>query len=203
MTIARLWALGSWLLLLCPPAVGATQTRRTAAALPRVDVENYALDVVLHPDQHELTAAARITFRALERTDTVIFEISENLSVRKVLDENGVEILFGQEEAGPGLLSLHLAAPLAADQQATVRVEYEAGFDRDRYSRYYTRDEGSAYIGPEGSYLLYPSKWFPVNNPLVDRATATVEVTVPLGMIAVGPGEQLPVVTRGITEKFG
>lgn len=199
----RIRALGSWLLLLCLPAASAAQARRAAAALPRIDVENYALDVNLKPDQHELTAAAKITLRALERTETVVFEISENLSVRRIVDEKGVEILFGQEEAGPGLLSLHFAAPLDPDERVTVTVEYEGGFDRDRYSRNYTRDEGAAYIGPEGSYLLYAAKWFPVHDPMVDRATATVEVTVPLGSIAVGPGVQLPVVTRGISEKFG
>lgn len=203
MKLARLGALGSWLLLLCLPAASAAQIRRAAASLPRIDVENYALDVKLEPDQHELAATARITFRALERTETVVFEISENLSVRRIVDEKGVEILFAQEEAGPGLLSLHFAAPLNQDQRTTVSVEYQGGFDRDRYSRNYTRDESTAYIGPEGSYLLYAAKWFPVHDPMIDRATATVEVTVPLGMIAVGPGGQLPVVTRGITEKFG
>lgn len=179
------------------------QARRPAAAIPRIDVEDYKLDVTLNPEEHEFTGTARITFRPLEKTETAVFEVSENLSIQKVLDDKGTEVLFGQEEAGPGLLSLHFAAPLAPQQSFTVSIEYSGGFDRDRYSRNYTRDESVAYIGPEGSYLLYPSKWLPISGFLVDRATSTLEVTAPLGTIAIGPGVQLPVVTKGITEKFG
>jgi tetratricopeptide (TPR) repeat protein len=203
MKISHCRVLGLCVLLVCLGAGAGAQTRRAPASLPKIDVENYALDVTLKPDDHELTATAKITFKALEQTDTVLFEISENLSIQKIVDETGVEVLFGQEEAGPGLLSVHFARPLNPDQRVTITVEYEAGFDRDRYTRNYTRDESTAYIGPEGSYLIYPAKWFPVNDFLVDRAAATVEITVPLGMTAIGPGEQLPVVTKGINEKFG
>jgi hypothetical protein len=66
----------------------------------------------------------------------------------------------------------------------------------------YTKDENSAHIGMEGTYLMYTAKWFPINRFLSDRATATLEVTVPLGMTVIGPGTQLPVVTKGITETF-
>lgn len=189
------------LLGLVPEAIA--QGGRGRMPIPRIDVLDYSLDVTLIPEEHELQAVARMVFRPLERTETVLLEISENLSIRRVLDAAGVEILFRQDELGPGLLSLHFATPLEVKQDVTVTVEYEGGFDRDRYSRNYTRDESTAYIGLEGSYLLYAAKWFPINDFLVDRATATIEVTVPLGLTAVGPGEQLPVVTRGITEKFG
>src|SRR5436190_1880851 len=83
------------------------------------------------------------------------------------------------------------------------KIEYSGGFDKDRYSRNFTRDETSAYIGPEGIYLLYSAKWFPINKFLVDRATADVDITAPLGFTVVGPGVQLPVTTKGITESFG
>jgi tetratricopeptide (TPR) repeat protein len=85
----------------------------------------------------------------------------------------------------------------------TITVQYQGGFDRDRYSRLYSRDENSAYIGMEGTYLMYSAKWFPINQFLANRATATIEVTVPLGLTAIGPGTQLPVVTKGINEVFG
>ena len=197
---------GVWLGLLfiaLMPARIFPQARRTTPAVPKIDVENYALDVTLTPAEHEMQASARIRFKALEKTDMVMFEISENLSVQKVLDAEGVEVLFAQDEVGPGILSLHFAKTMEAGESATVTVEYEGGFDRDRFSRNYVRDETTAYVGPEDGYLLYAAKWFPLNNFLVDRATATVEVTVPLGLSVIGPGEQLPVVTKGITEKFG
>ena len=96
-----------------------------------------------------------------------------------------------------------LQSPLLRGPGRQSEIAYQGGFDRDRFSRMYTRDENGAYIGMEGTYLMYSAKWFPVNRFLVDRATATVEVTVPLGMTVIGPGMQLPVVTKGITETFG
>lgn len=194
-------------LLLCLLAAGTatvaySQARRTPSSVPRIDVENYAISVELNPEAHELKAVAAITLTAIETTDVALFQISENLSIQRVLDPAGIEIEFGQDESGPGQLAIHFSRPLAAGARTTIKVEYTGGFDRDRFSRAYSRDESSAYIGMEGSYLLYPSKWFPVNRFLEDRATASVSVTVPLGFIVVGPGNPKPVVTRGITETF-
>ena len=47
------------------------------------------------------------------------------------------------------------------------------------------------------------AKWVPINRFLADRAPVTLEVTVPLGMTVIGPGTQLPVITKGINEIFG
>jgi aminopeptidase N len=194
--------------LLCLLLAGAvssapSQGRRPPSSAPKIDVANYVLQVNLNPEAHELKAVAAITFRAVETTDVVLFQISENLSVQRILDPAGIEIEFGQDESGPGQLTVRFSKPILAGASTTIKVEYTGGFDRDRYSRLYTRDESSAYIGVEGSYLLYAAKWFPINRFLEDRAAATVEVTVPLGFIVIGPGTQKPVITKGITETFG
>ncbi len=191
------------LLFACTAAAAFPQGRRAQSSVPRIDVENYDIQVTLNPEAHELKAVAAITLKALETTDVALLQISENLSVQRILDPAGIEIEFGQDESGPGQLSVRFSKPIAAGTSTTIKVEYTGGFDRDRYSRSYTRDESSAYIGMEGSYLLYSSKWFPANRFLEDRATATVEVTVPLGFIVVGAGTSKPVITRGISESFG
>ena len=193
----------SGLIILSMIPAAFSQAKRASSAAPRIEVENYAIQATLAPESHELKATAAITFMPLEATDVVLFEISENLSIQKVLDSNGVELEFGQDETGPGQLAVRYSKPIPSATSQTIKVEYSGGFDRDRYSRLYTRDESSAYIGMEGTYLLYAAKWFPVNKYLVDRATATVEITVPLGFTVVGPGTQLPVVTKGISETFG
>jgi aminopeptidase N len=179
------------------------QGRRQASALPQINIENYNLQLTLDPDPHELKAVAAVTFRAIESTDVVVFQLSENLSVVKITDLQGANLDFTQDEPGPGNVAIHFRKQIGAGESVTVKVEYDGGFDLDRFSRNYTRDESSAYIGLEGSYLLYPAKWFPVNRLFVDRPTATVEVTVPLGMTAVGPGTQMPIVTNFTTETFG
>ena len=190
------------LLLFLTATFVSPQARRPPSSAPKIDVEKYVTQVTLNPEAHELAATVAITFRPLEETAVVVFEVSENVSVQKVLDAGGVELEFGQDEVGPGLLAVRFSKPLPSDQSLTVKVEYTGGFDRDRYSRLYTRDETSAYIGPEGTYLLYSSKWFPTGKFLSDRSQVTVEATVPLGTTVIGPGKQLPVITKGITETF-
>jgi tetratricopeptide (TPR) repeat protein len=182
---------------------GYGQSRKSSAPIPQVDMRNYKIEVSLLPDSHELKAAATLTFMPFESASRVIFELSENLSVKKVLNSEGGQLEFGQDEVGPGLLSVHFNKPLASGSNVTIRIEYEGGFDRDRYSRIYTRDEGSAYIGMEGTYLMYSSKWIPINQFLVSKAAETLEVTVPLGLTVIGSGTQLPVITKGINETFG
>ena len=179
------------------------QTKRSASAPPRIDILNYKIEVNLTPDAHELKAAATIDLKALEAAEFVVFEFSENLSVQKVLNSEKVELEFGQNEIGPGLLSVRFPRTLSSGAEVKIRIEYQGGFDRDRFSRIFTRDESSAYIGMEGTYLMYSAKWLPINRFLADRATGTIEVTVPLGMTAIGPGAQRPVLTKGINETFG
>ena len=178
------------------------QARRAAAKMPEIDVENYAIQATLNPDAHEVKATAAITFKPVEGTEIVVFELSENLSIQKITNEAGVELEFSQDESGPGVVSVRFPQALSPGSATTIKVEYSGGFDQDRYSRFFARDQSSAYVGQEGTYLLYSAKWFPVSKFLVDRATATVEVTVPLGITVVGPGTQQPVVTKGITETF-
>ena len=179
------------------------QARRQASSLPRIRIESYNVKLELDPALHEMKVVAGITVQALETTDIIVLEISENLSVNRITDLQGGSIDFGQDETGPGELAIHLSKTLAAGESTTLKAEYSGGFDLDRYSRNFTKDESAAYIGMEGSYLLYQSKWLPVGKLFTDRPTASVEVTVPLGMTAVGPGTPLPIVTRETAETFG
>ncbi len=190
------------LFLLSMATSALPQARRPPSAVPKIEVEKYVTQVTLNPEAHEFAAFVAISFKPLEETAVVVFEISENVSVQKVVDAGGVELEFGQDEAGPGLLAVRFARPLQAGKSLTIKVECTGGFDRDRYSRFYTRDETSGYIGPDGSYLLYSSKWFPIAKFLASRTPATIEATVPLGTTVIGAGKQLPVVTKGITEMF-
>jgi len=178
------------------------QRGRDSYPRPLIDVEQYRIEATLLPDTHELEAAATIDFRSVEATDLVVLELNENMWVQRVLDAEGIELEFEDGALGPGLLSVIFSPPLEAGVDVTIRVEYKGGFDRDRFSRMYSRDESSAYIGMEGSYLMYGAKWTPVDRFTASRAKTTLEVTVPLGMTVIGPGTQQPVITKGVSETF-
>jgi tetratricopeptide (TPR) repeat protein len=179
------------------------QARRPASAPPQISVESYNLQVTLDPDPHEMKAVAAVKFKVVQTTGVVVFQMSENLSVLKATDGNGKDLDFSQDDPGPGSIAIRFPAQLNAGESVTVKIEYNGGFDLDRYSRNFSRDAAMAYIGVEGSYLLYPARWFPVNKLYADRPVVTLEVTVPLGMTAVGPGNAKPIVTRDVTEVFG
>ncbi len=187
--------------VICPMTF--SQTSGILSSAPEIDVLDYKIEVNLAPDSHELSAVATVVFKPLEDTDVAIFELSENLWVQKVVNEEGIELEFGQDEIAPGYLSVYFDPVLSSGESVTIRFEYQGGFDRDRFSRIYSRDDSSAYIGMEGTYLMYSAKWFPVHGFLADTATAMLEVTVPLGMTVIGPGIQMPVTTKGISETFG
>jgi len=179
------------------------QTRRQASAPPQISVESYNLQVTLDPDPHEMKVTAAVKFKAVQTTGVVVFQMSENLSVLKVTDEKGGNLDFSQDDPGPGSIAIRFPTQLNAGESVTIKFEYSGGFDLDRYSRNFSRDAAMAYIGVEGSYLLYPARWFPINKLYGDRPVVTLEVTVPLGMTAVGPGNPKPIVTRDVTEVFG
>ena len=46
-----------------------------------------------------------------------------------------------------------------------------------------------AYVGPEGSYLLYSGRWFPVSAYGVNRFTATMNITVPSEEMVIASGK--------------
>ena len=47
-----------------------------------------------------------------------------------------------------------------------------------------------AYVGPEGSYLMYASRWFPFHDYAVDRATSDITLVVPAGLQVAGTSDE-------------
>ena len=150
-----IFRLGFCLMLAGITLAAYSQTRKNPSSPPQFEILNYNIVADLTPDAHEVKAKAIITFKAAGPADYIVFEISENLSVQKVLNAEGVELEFGQDEIGPGYLTVRFSSPLVPGTDVTISIEYQGGFDRDRYSRMYTRDESSAYIGMEGTYLMH------------------------------------------------
>ena len=47
-----------------------------------------------------------------------------------------------------------------------------------------------AYVGPEGSYLMYAARWFPFHDYAVDRATSDITIIVPTGLQVAGTSDE-------------
>ena len=152
-------------------------------AAPRFEVTNYVITAELLPSQHLLSANARIDLVPVSDVTSLAFELHSNLRVEKV-DASGQEVSFRQDGQA---LNLSLLNPLPAGKAASITVKYGGMLNSADGSPV----EGIkvAYIGPEGSYLLYPGRWFPVNTYSGNRFSATMIITVPSDETVIASGK--------------
>ncbi len=152
-------------------------------AAPRFEVTNYVITAELLPSQHLLSANARIDLVPVSDVTSLAFELHSNLRVEKV-DTSGQEVSFRQDGQA---LNLSLLNPLPAGKAASITVKYGGMLNSADGSPV----EGIkvAYIGPEGSYLLYPGRWFPVNTYSGNRFSATMIITVPSDETVIASGK--------------
>jgi aminopeptidase N len=154
----------------------------------RYDVTNYRIEAQLNPDEHTLRAGADITLIPQDATRSIVFELNGSLKVDGVEKDGKVLTGVVQDQVGAGALGpnvrIDLGQVVPANQPVTVRI---------RWSGALTSPEGGplankrlAYVGSEGSYLMYASRWFPFHDYAADRATSDITVIVPTGMLVGG-----------------
>jgi aminopeptidase N len=147
-------------------------------------VTNYTIDATVYPSTHMLTARAQIQLTPETQSTSLTFRLNSALHVKNVTGTAGDSIQFTQQGVN---LTVSPTNPLPAGQNALLTFDYQGEL---------TSSDGSpveglmlSYIGPEGSYLLYPGCWFPVNGPGLDRFSATLHITVPQGQTVVASGD--------------
>lgn len=147
-------------------------------------VTNYTISATLFPSTHMISAQAQIELIPQTELTSLRFNLDTALRVQNVTGPTGQAIQFQQE----GLtLFLSLLNPLPAGQPTTFTVSYRGMLATADGSPV----EGLklSYISPEGSYLLYPSWWFPVRGDGLDRFTSTLHITVPAGQTVIASGQ--------------
>jgi Tfp pilus assembly protein PilF len=170
----------------------AAMSNARAADPAQFVVKKYDIKVQLFPPTHILEATTKVDFVPQTSISQLSFELNSALRVQKVVDAEGTDVPFQQQ----GLtLSLTLPSPLTEGQPSSLTVTYKGGMGTADGSPV----EGLklSYVGPEGSYLLYPGRWFPVARPGLNRFAATLHVTVPTGETVVASGTPSPPVQEG------
>jgi tetratricopeptide (TPR) repeat protein len=155
-------------------------------------VKKYDIKVQLFPPTHILEATTRIDYVPQTSISQLSFELNSALRVQKIVNSTGTDIPFQQQGLS---LTITLPSPATEGQASSLTVSYKGGLGTADGSPV----EGLklSYVGPDGSYLLYPGRWFPVSSPGLNRFAATLHVTVPTGETVVASGKPSPPVDEG------
>jgi tetratricopeptide (TPR) repeat protein len=161
-------------------------TSAFAAEKTRLRVDDYQIEATLDPHLHQLTARAKVKFTALQDINVAVFELHNAMRVTKVLDADN-KILSAERVTQDSTVRVPLPAGLNKDAQTTLTFEYEGEIENADDSP--VPGLKLAYIGDDTSYLLYASRWFPVNAFGLNRFTSTISITVPAHLAVIGSGK--------------
>jgi tetratricopeptide (TPR) repeat protein len=157
-----------------------------AAEKMRLRVNNYQIDAELSPHTHKIAAKAKVEFTALEDLTFATFELHNGLRLTKVTDAAN-KPLNAERVTQDSTVRVSLPAGLPKDTSTSLTFEYEGVLDSVDDSP--VQGLKLASINDDTSYLLYSGRWFPVNAYGINRFTATINITLPAHMIAIGSGK--------------
>jgi aminopeptidase N len=170
-------------ILLLSAALFAQQERRG-----RVDVEHYDIDVALQPVAQTLTAKVKMRLMPMDdRISSIQVDFNDAMSVVNVTDDAGNQVGFSK--TGDFNYRVQFTQALSKGKPVTLNFEYSGRLD--------AREESPVYgirfaaIEATGAALLYPARWFPVNEYTSDRYTMNLNVTVPAEFRVVSSGIDL------------
>ena len=184
-------------LILTAVSSGSSQQPAPQPVASRFDVTSYRIEAQLIPDQHLLRAGADITFVPLDATRSVVFELNGSLKVESIEKDGQALSGFVQDAVGVGALGpsvrIDLGQVVPANQPVTLRIRWSGALISPEGGPLATRR--LAYVGTEGSYLMYASRWFPFHDYAADRATSDITLIVPAGLQVAGTSDD-PVVAQ-------
>ncbi|HEV2904244.1 MAG TPA: hypothetical protein VGW32_04305, partial [Pyrinomonadaceae bacterium] len=135
----------------------AANAQQPAVAGTRYDITNYRIEVQLQPDDHTLRAGADVTLTPLEATRSVVFELNGSLKVNSVEKDGRALPGIVQDPVGAGALGPNVRIDLGevgpAGKPVTLRIRWGGALISPEGGP--LASKRLAYVGTEGSYLMY------------------------------------------------
>jgi aminopeptidase N len=156
----------------------SVQSQDAGSDRPQLDVNRYAVEITLAPEDHRLNGVAEIQFKRLDRKNFAAFDLDRRLHVTRA-SANNSPVPYRQFD-----LDSTVEFDLSGQQfsgDVALRVEYSGILDPDDDRR----DPVLAKISDSSAFLLYDGKWFPTNGLYRDKADMQLQVTVPAGWTVV------------------
>ncbi len=187
------------LALLLLAAAGALQAATAAPqqGRARFDITNYRIEAELQPAEHILRATGDVTFTPLDATRSIVFELNGALKVEGIEYKGKPLTSFIQDPVGVDTLGPVVRVDLGEVVQPNTPITL-----RFRWGGALVTPEGGplatkrlAYVGEEGSYLMYAARWFPFHDYAADRATAEFTILVPTGVQVAGASDEVVTAT--------
>jgi tetratricopeptide (TPR) repeat protein len=154
----------------------------------RIDVQGYVIEATIDPAAQTLTATAMVRFTPLDDTSTISFELNPALSISKVVDEDGRQIPASR--GGDMTIRLSLPEMLRKGKPAGLTFSYDGKLSGTEESPVFGIK--FAAIHPDYAFMMYPARWFPVNDYTADRFSSDLKVTVPSGFKVVANDSGTP-----------
>lgn len=152
--------------------------------------EHYQIEAELLPREHQVLAKARIRIKPNETITTAAFELNANLKVTRALGADGKPLTFEATEEPDGV-RVDLGKAFDAGQTTEITIEY--GGTLATAERSPVSGLMLAYVGEQGSYLLYPARWFPIAGYPYNRFSSKLRITLPEGERVIATGRPVAV----------
>ena len=173
-----------------PPATQPQSQARPQSlteANAEIDITNYRIDAELTPGTNTLKATSAVTVRLLKSLRSAQFELNGSLRVSAVRGPDGKPLQFLQDTLDQYTVKVDLGQTIAAGQEITLTFDYAGQLTSAEGGP--LPDKRLAYVGPEGSYLHYASRWFPFHGYGADRSTAEIRLTIPSAWKLAAPSD--------------
>ena len=151
----------------------------------RIDVEHYVIEAEINPRTQTLTATAKVTFTPLDDMSSASFELNNALNVSKVVDESGRQVPASRSQQDFAV-RLNFPEMLRKGKASTVTFTYDGRLTGNEESPVYGIK--FAAIKNDSAFLMYPARWFPINDYTIDRYTADMKILVPAAFHVVASG---------------
>ncbi len=151
----------------------------------RIDVQHYLIDAEINPDAQSLAATVQVSFIPQDVTSSVSFELNNALNVSRIVDGGGKQVPASRSQQD-FKVTLNFPEALPKGQPAQATFTYDGKLSGQEESPVYGIKFAS--IQKDHAFLMYPARWFPINEYTTDRYTAELHITVPSGYRVVAGG---------------